>query len=477
VEADLVPDLDALAVAEPGQTPPYPGTARLMAEAFERVYNRDLRLRGLHGLLFVDEVALVAAPDAAHGVWPAAGGGAGMSPPPLLEEHPPVLLDLGFRECSEPMRVEGIAPGFGPTAGGTPVQLKGRGFVSGAAIVRFGGVPATAVQVAGPESLSCLTPAAMQVGTVSVTVEIDGAIAALAQGFRYALADGAALPLAADAAQFDLAASPLLAIQRELVRLCLARGDAVAIFGLPVHFEKRQCFDWLERLRPLLGWPSRGDLADELGGAADLSYAAVYHPWLLQRDAVERSGFVATPPEGAVLGMIAGSERRRMAWAAPANIPLKAPLGLAPELSAADASDLLAENFNLVRAEPRGFPAASARTLSGDQNQSQLSVRRLLILLRKTLAGLGAELVFQSNSERLQGRLRFELENLLRGFFDRGALAGSAYGEAFRVTVSGEGSELGQLIAEVRVAPSRPVEFITVRLIRTGDGVLQIGEG
>jgi hypothetical protein len=29
----------------------------------------------------------------------------------------------------------------------------------------------------------------------------------------------------------------------------------------------------------------------------------------------------------------------------------------------------------------------------------------------------------------------------------------------------------------VRIAPSRPVEFITVRMVRAGDGNLQISEG
>ena len=477
VEPDLVPDLAALASAGPEHTPAYPGTDSLLAEAFERVYGRDLRLRGMHGLLFVDEVALVCAPDAVHGYWPVPAGGAaeGSMPPANTDPRPPPAE--GFRECSPPLRIASMAPGFGSMAGGTPVQFQGSGFVAGATLVRFGDIPATSVEATDPNSLRCLTPAAARAGTVAVAVEIPGETVAVATGFRYESEIAASLPLAVDPADFDLANSPLLAAQRELVRLCLARADAVAILGLPAHFEKRQCLAWLERLRPLLGWPGQGDSRDELGGAADLSYAAVYHPWPLQRDGSAPGGFAAIPPDGAVLGMIASSERRRMAWAAPANIPLREPIGLAPEFSARDTGDLLAACFNLVRSEPRGFLVASARTLNGERDLAQLSVRRFMILLRKTLAALGADLVFQGNSERLRGRLRYEVENLLRGFFDRGALAGRSYGEAFRVTVSGEGAEAGQLLAEIRVAPSRPVEFITVRLIRTGEGVLRIGEG
>lgn len=477
LEPELVPDLTAVATAGPDQPLAYPGIAALAGNAFARVYHEDLRLRGLHGLLYIDEVALVAVPDATQPGWLAGTAGRaerGMDTP-AENESPP--LPVGFMGCAPPLQIDVMQPAFGSTAGGTQVRFRGRGFVPEVTRIAFGGVPAVEVRVADPENLSCLTPAAVEAGTVTVTAQVTGQTVSVATGFRYAPALATGLPLAVEAADFHLAQSPLLAVQRELVRMCLARADAVALLSLPAHFEKRQCVEWLERFRPLLGWPIRGDWPDDLGLAADLSYAAVYHPWLLQRSATEPAGFTATPPDGAVLGMIAASEGRRWAWAAPANIPLREPLGLIPQLSPADAADLLVQRFNLVRSEPRGFPVASAGTLSADRNLAQLSVRRLLILLRKILAAAGAELVFQGNSERLRGRLRFQLEDLLRNLFDRGALAGSAYGDAFRVEVSGEGAERGQLLVEVRVAPSRPVEFIIVRLIRTGAGVLQIGEG
>jgi phage tail sheath protein FI len=37
-----------------------------------------------------------------------------------------------------------------------------------------------------------------------------------------------------------------------------------------------------------------------------------------------------------------------------------------------------------------------------------------------------------------------------------------------------ESMDQGRLIVELKVAPSRPLAFLTVRLVRTGDGSLQV---
>jgi phage tail sheath protein FI len=37
--------------------------------------------------------------------------------------------------------------------------------------------------------------------------------------------------------------------------------------------------------------------------------------------------------------------------------------------------------------------------------------------------------------------------------------------------------EQGRFIAQIQVAPAQPLEFITVQLLRAGDGNLQVIEG
>jgi phage tail sheath protein FI len=138
---------------------------------------------------------------------------------------------------------------------------------------------------------------------------------------------------------------------------------------------------------------------------------------------------------------------------------------------------LFALHFNLVRPEPRDFRVMSAHTLSDEGELLQLSVRRLMILLRKVAAERGMDFVFESNHERFREGVRVMLENVLRFMFERGAFSGATAEQAFRVVTDAsvnppQSIEQGRFIAQIQVAPSQPMEFITVLLTRTGEGLL-----
>src|SRR5205823_2101007 len=142
---------------------------------------------------------------------------------------------------------------------------------------------------------------------------------------------------------------------------------------LPLHFEKRHCIEWQEKFRQQLGLPvSGGTFNDASREISDLSYAAVFHPWLLQPDANSPDGLRRVSCDGAVCGMIAARERRRQVWVAPANVPLQSVLGLTPVLDTNDWADLFDLQFNLVRAEARDFRLMSAHTLSDEAILLQL---------------------------------------------------------------------------------------------------------
>ena len=83
------------------------------------------------------------------------------------------------------LQVASVSPVSGPIAGGTPVTVRGSGFVAGATVA-VGGVAATGVVVAGPTSLTAVT-GAHATGLTEVTVTIPGPRSAtLTQGFFYA---------------------------------------------------------------------------------------------------------------------------------------------------------------------------------------------------------------------------------------------------------------------------------------------------
>jgi hypothetical protein len=276
--------------------------------------------------------------------------------------------------------------------------------------------------------------------------------------------------------------APLVEIQHAMLNFCQARGDVVCILTLPLHFEKRQCIDWQEKFRQQLGLPARRSVFSSASReTSDLSYAAVFHPWLLQRDANSPDGLRRVSCDGAVCGMIAARERARQVWVAPANVPLQGVLGLTPAFEAGEWADLFDLQFNLARAEPRDFRLMSAHTLSDEAILQQISVRRLMILLRKAVIDRGMDFVFESNHQRFRETVRMMLEDLLRFMFERGAFAGATTEQAYRVVTdtsvnTRESVDAGRFIAQVQVAPSQPMEFITVLLTRIGENLLQARE-
>jgi hypothetical protein len=402
---DPRPFLDDYLVPDPLHASTAESAHTLMATASDRYYLQNTRLRGLHSVLFIDGVGLIAVPDAVHRGWL-----------PAVTESPP-------------------SPVSPDTSSPSPAAPDRSRFVDCAASLTVEPPPPPPLPPATEPSLPVLQP----------LEEFDGEL--------------------------------ILAIHRALITVCQARGDVMGILTLPLHFEKRQCIGWQEDLRQRLGLPRRRSVFNDVRDIADLGYVAVYHPWLLVTDASAPAQLRAVPCDGAVCGMIAARERQRQVWVAPANLPLQGVLGLMPSFSTDDWADLFELQFNLIRPEPHDFRVMSAHTLSDERAWLQVSVRRLMILLRKVAAVRGMDFVFENNHERFREGMRVMLEDLLRFMFERGAFAGATVEEAFRVVTddsinTAQSLEQGRFTALIQVAPSQPLEFITVQLTRTGEGRL-----
>ncbi len=272
----------------------------------------------------------------------------------------------------------------------------------------------------------------------------------------------------ADAYQVDL----LLDVQKALVTLCAARADVVAVLSLPQHFGRHEAVDWQQALEArLLG---ETVTADDLNM---LSYTAAYHPWLQIPEAVtpELAPLRAMPPEGACCGMIAARELVRGAWIAPANVPLRGIVALTPEITKADWAALFDARINIVRQLPGQFTLMSAHTLSYDNMLVQISVRRLLIFLRKLALRRGMRYVFESNTERFRRRVQTGLENTLNTLVTRGGIV--AFEVVTDESVNTQNDiDNGRFLIAIKVAPTLPIEFITVILLRTGEDLLNVIE-
>ena len=356
-------------------------------------------LRGVHALLSVDEVAMLAVPDATQRGWSPA-------PPPVYEPPPqpppPSPPDWShFRCCTDT-------------------------------------VPAPTTQQSTPQK-----PTAPPLPQLQPVGEYDE--------------------------------DPLIDVHSALITMCAARADAVALLSVPQHYDVAATLAWAARITSI------GTIDDGAGGGVPpLSYAAMWHPWISNCTGLDGGSPVLRdlPPDGAVAGMIAARENARGVWVAPAGIALRGPVRLAAPtaLTIGDRVQLFDAHANLVQQRPGVFTTLSAHTLSGNPQLLQVSVRRLLILLRKICLQLGERYTFEVNNDRFRQLVRMRFDRILSNLTDRGAL------QAFRVDIAGglntaEDQDAGRFIVALQVAPTSPVEFITVTLVRSGEGLLDVVEG
>lgn len=252
---------------------------------------------------------------------------------------------------------------------------------------------------------------------------------------------------------------PALAVQRSLVTMCAALTDRVAILSMPEHLDLNAALGWQ---RELVETPSLAAGS----GVVPLSYAGLWHPW------VRFSAQSSTPPDGLIAGMVAARERSRGVWVAPAAVALRGPVALAgPPFTEPDSVRLFDAHVNLIRQGPRGFATVSAHTLA-DAAWLQLSVRRTISWLRKLVLRIGRRYVFEVANDRFVSMVASRFDLLLAQLTRAGAF------HAARVEVAGPSPDPAadaQLVVNLHVAPSSPIEFITITLVRTGDGLLDLG--
>ncbi|HEY2902661.1 MAG TPA: hypothetical protein VGL59_18910 [Polyangia bacterium] len=260
----------------------------------------------------------------------------------------------------------------------------------------------------------------------------------------------------------------LLTIQAALVRMAAARGDLFAVLSLP---ETDRAGDAAAHVTAL-----RAAIPED----AAWSYGALYHPWLLL-ESPDGDPLRRAPADGAVLGVMAARAIARGAWIAPANQPIGDALGLSPAIPREQRQRLYEAQVNVIRQEAHGFVAMSADTLSLDPDLTPINVRRLLTLIRRLALREGPGFVFEPNSGVFRRAVERQFEGLLGGMFRAGAFAGATAETSFQVAVDSsvntpDSLDQGRFIVELKVAPSLPLSFLTVRLLQSG-GLGQVTEG
>lgn len=382
------------------------GSRNLLAVANDLLHlaPEPRRLRGMHSLIPVEEVALITIPDLAHIGWER----------------------VGLPDFTEP-----------ETPGEEPEEPQG-----------FHDCPAPLPEIDDDE-------AAPVIMLDPNTADTDPNSQAWLEN----------LPEQWEAAEHDDAA--LLDVQRALIRLCAARADIVTLLSLPQHYNVQAAGQWQQELTS----------TPEFFDGNPLSYAAAYHGWLAVREETTPSlaPLRYLPPDGFVAGMIAAREILRGAWIAPANVALQRAADLQPNFKDEAWLALYQRQMNIVRRQPGRFALMSALTLSRDNQLRQLNVRRLLILLRKLALREGQRYVFETNNERFRALVQTYFENILNRILERGGL------QAFQVVTNEEINtpndyDNGRFLIALKVAPTLPIEFITITMLRSGNDALSILE-
>jgi phage tail sheath protein FI len=93
----------------------------------------------------------------------------------------------------------------------------------------------------------------------------------------------------------------------------------------------------------------------------------------------------------------------------------------------------------------------------------------------------GSHYVFEPNDDVLQRAVERGFTFLLTDLFRRGAFAGATPVESFRVGIRGmingkADRDNGRFVVEIRVAPSLPLQFLTIRLTQQGER-FRVSEG
>lgn len=254
----------------------------------------------------------------------------------------------------------------------------------------------------------------------------------------------------------------IIALQQQLVNLAEALQSFVVLLDVPPGLTQRQMLQWRT--------------------AFNSAYAAAYHPWLqVARRDDSRDAIVRVPPSAVAAGIIAKQELAFGVPQGPANVLAAEVIGLDDVVAPSRHDELHQQHINVYVRERDGVRLTAARTLSRDSQWRQLSVRRLITMLRRALDQQMQWAVFEPNHRALRAEIRLLLQNYLRQLYRLGAFRGATEEQAFFVRCDETNNpayitDAGRLIAEIGVAPAEPLEFIVLRLARNGDGTLTMKE-
>lgn len=252
----------------------------------------------------------------------------------------------------------------------------------------------------------------------------------------------------------------IISLQQRVVALAHQLRGFIALLDVPPRLRHNQIVRWRSRFNS--------------------DFAAAYHPWLHVASTLdERDHMIAVNPSAFAAGIIANQEALFGIPQGPANVLARGVVNVAEVVAPARHDALHPLGINVYLRERDGVRLSAARTLSYRPEYRQLSVRRLITMIQRTLEQQMQWVVFEPNNAALRADLVQLIKGLMRALFELNAFAGATEADSFFVRCDDVLNprpvvDAGRLLVEVGVAPAEPLEFIVLRIARDGDGMLRV---
>lgn len=208
----------------------------------------------------------------------------------------------------------------------------------------------------------------------------------------------------------------------------------------------------------------------------DDNYTAAYYPDLKVNDTVNNK-IVRVSPSTAVMGAYAYSDRVSQQWFAPAGLNRGGlnqfdVVDVVDRLTFTDRNDLYDNRINPIASFPNeGITVFGQKTLQvGESALDRVSVRRLLIFSKKTIASAAKYLVFEPNNPGTYQRFTNIVNPILEDIRQKRGL------ERFQVVMDTNTNtpdvvDRNRMIGKIFLQPVKTAEFIDLQFVITNAGV------
>jgi len=253
------------------------------------------------------------------------------------------------------------------------------------------------------------------------------------------------------------------AIALAMQAIAEGRKDCVALFDMP--------YAQLTSVDSMVAW------RQSLG--IDSSYCALYAPWLTIQDQFSDS-VIDVPPSGYAAGVMAYTDYVSQPWYAPAGFNRGNLNVLAADVifNQGDRDTLYSNGINMIQTWPsRGTVIWGQKTLQVKASAlDRLNVRRMLIVLEKSIAIALQNFAFEPNNDLTRFRVTAMCTTFLDTLAAQGAFQTETGDKGYQVVCDTTNNtpaiiDDNQLNVDIYVKPSRSAEFIQLSVIITNTGV------